>query len=393
MMSKQTRVYKNQRIRRLFDDDEKVRMGRLVDDGFDRLISGRWGPTGVRTFHVDFRSTKGLGSSPPAIDYAIGEGEYANRDDLEFITEENDLVRTVAEKIEVTARIKNGPTAERSLLKHVVELPANFEAEQRAESLEKMVDYWLQKGHPAGGAVHYPHGGQPHVHLIIAARPIVLKEDGSFEIDRSPERRPLVGKAGVQAERKAVAKIINEVNGGEIFHHGKLADTGIKRKPKKRVSIRAYKAGQFERDLEIVADQYQEHERAREEARIKREEKCRLKRLRALKKAEQLRNEGFTVLTKTEARHRDAIAKKKLDRAQRGAARLVDDESATAKQISFLVDLAQKTAQRKVLNKIIDEMGDNILTKGWVGKTIRLLQENRENEIRHPGRQNPINFD
>jgi len=385
-------MYKSQRIWSVFDDDEKVRLGRLVEDGFDRLISGRWGPSGVRTFHVDFRSTKGPGSSSPAIDYAIGEGEYANRDDLEFITEENEFVRRGAEKIEETARIKHGPTAERSLLKHVIELPVNFTSEQRAKSLEEMVMYWEQKGHPTGGAVHYPKGGQPHVHLVITARPITLKKDGSFEIDRSAERRALVGKAAVQAERKAVAEIINEIHGCEIFHHGKLSDTGLMRKAKRRISIRAYKAGQLERDLEIVAEQHQEYERARKEAKIKREEKRRLKRLKTLNKAKQLKKEGFTVLTNAEARHRDVMAKRKLDPAQRGGVRPVDDEPATAKQVAFMVDLARKTAQRKYLNKIIDEMGDSILTKGWVGKTIRLLKENRENQIKHPGRRNPIDF-
>lgn len=391
-MPKQTRIYKNQKIRGFLDDDEEVRLGRLVDDGFDRLISGRWGAFGLRTFHVNFSSTKGPGSSSPAIDYAIGEGEYTNRDDLEFITEDNELVRQVSKKIEDTARLKNGPTAERSLLKHVIELPANFTPEQRSETLKKMVESWLERGHPTGGAIHYPKGGQPHIHIVISARPILIKNDGSFEIDRSAEKRPLVGKAAVQAERKAIASIINEVNGGGIFHHGRLADTGIERKAKKRVSIRAYKAGQLERDLEIVTDLHQEYEQARDEARIKREEKRRLKRLIALKKAEQLKNQGFTVLTKTEARYRDGIAKKKLERAQRGAARPVDDEPATAKQIAFMVDLAQKTAQRKALNKIIEQMGDSILTKGWVGKTIRLLQENRESQIKHPGRQKPLDL-
>lgn len=381
-MPMQNRGYKNQRIRGLFVDDAKVRLGRMVDDGFDRLISGRWGSSGLRTFHINFGSTKGPGSSAPAIDYAVGEGEYENRDDLEFVNEENELVRKVSKKIEETARIKNGPTAERSLLKMVTELPADFLPEQRAKSLEAMIEYWHQKGHPTGGAVHYPSGGQPHIHLVISARPILLNDDGSFEINRSAERRPLVGKAVVQAERKVVADIINKVHGSEIFHHGKLSDTGIQRQPKKRVSIRAYKAGQLERDPDVVTEQHHEYERGREEAKIKREENSRLKKIKDLRKSEQLKIEGFTVLSKAEERRREYYQKKKIELAKRAAVRLVDDEPATAKQIAYMTDLAQKTAQRKALNKIIEEMGDSVLTKGWVGKRIRLLKEYREKQIK-----------
>ena len=213
------------------------------------LESGRVGRDSsgspARTFHCNFSSVKGGGreSAAGALDYALRLGEYADdAGDVEHTAGHPEAVEEAAALIEATARIKRGPTADRIVVKLTVELPAHSTAEQRAACAEAAVADWRQRGHEAVAAVHV-HGEereQPHLHVVVAARPIA--PDGT--VDRSARLwAGADGKDRVRAERKRVADLVNEHCPGPVrFHPGRLADTGIERPAKKRIPQGAFRA-------------------------------------------------------------------------------------------------------------------------------------------------------
>ena len=216
------------------------------------LASGRIGSDSsgqaARTFHCNFSSVKlgGGTTALAALDYALREGEN-ERDagDVEAAAGDKQRVLEAAAKIEESARIRTGRTAERVLVKEVLELPAASTPEQRAACARAFVDNWAGRGHEAVAVVHV-HGEespQPHLHVLAAARP--LAADGT--VDRDPARRPLADKAAVRRERALAAGLVNAHCPGPVrFHPGKLADTGIERAAKKRIPQGEFRARRAE---------------------------------------------------------------------------------------------------------------------------------------------------
>ncbi len=230
-----------------------------------------------------------MGSAAGAIDYLAREGDFeAKHGDLVHVAGISREVKDAIDAVDAGVRIRKGRTAERVAIATVVELPATSTPAAMAEVAAELVSIWHRRGHPAVAAVHSPPAKidgriNNHIHLVATARPV---SDG--QVDRSPGLVPLRGKAAVLAERQAIADLVNAVMGRhgvdtEVFHPGRLADTGIDRPARKRVPERQYHiAGQRNRDLEavearkaqIAADHAAAAER-RLEALQKREEKAR----------------------------------------------------------------------------------------------------------------------
>ena len=253
----------------LFGGYETTRVGRGTgDDGLERL---------VRTFHINFGSVKCGQSAKGAIDYAFRRGEYKNDPkaaELEFTTGDPDRVERGAELVEASAGRREGPLAERHLVKHVFELPAHANAEQRQAAAEAIVADWEARGHRAAAAIHGNGLVQPHVHVMVTARPVA----GDGMVDRSV--RLLVGKQAVCDERRRTAGLVNEacagagaVERGEVlFHGGRHEDVGINREARKaagrmlrRLPGRAIRVpGEYDRgDEDKVAEVREKHEAAR----------------------------------------------------------------------------------------------------------------------------------
>ena len=230
------------------------------------LESGRIGPDNTRTFHCDFASVKCGESGQAALDYALRAGDYAEQaEELEHAAGDRQAVERAAELIEASARITRGRTAERHLVKQVFELPAASSKEQRERLAEAVVADWRGRGHEAVAVVHV-HGAdapQPHMHVLVAARPV-----RDEKVDRSV--RILADKAAVKRERAGIADLINEHCDPAVrFHPGRLADTGIFREPKKRIPEGTFRRARGEmradpgRGGEIEASMHRESATAR----------------------------------------------------------------------------------------------------------------------------------
>ncbi|MTI08331.1 hypothetical protein [Curvivirga aplysinae] len=222
------------------DENEYLKMGRLIGDvkAEIELVSGRIGLGGWRTFHCDFSSVK-VSGGVKAIDYLARAGDFENKDeDLEHLSGDADKLKEAIKEIDNSARIRKGTQAERILIKQTFELPAKSNHQQKKNTADAIVKYWQEKNHLAIAAVHGNGKVQPHIHVAVTSRP-VKNHNNSFIVDRSPDKRPLVGKQAVRNERKVIAKIINE-NCKSKFHPGRLSDTGIHRKAKRRIPQRAF---------------------------------------------------------------------------------------------------------------------------------------------------------
>ena len=190
-----------------------------------------------------------LGGGPTALaalDYALRQGENEGGVlDVESVAGGKQRVLEAAAKIEESARVRTGPTAERILVKETFELPADSTLGQRAACARAFVDDWAGRGHEAVAAVHV-HGEelpQPHLHVLATARP--LNPDGT--VNRESSLRPFASKASVRNERANVAALVNEHCAPEVrFHPGKLADTGIERAAKKRIPQGAFREARAE---------------------------------------------------------------------------------------------------------------------------------------------------
>ena len=216
------------------------------------LESGRVGRDSsgqaARTFHCNFSSVKlgGGTTTLAALDYALRQGENEGGVlDVESVAGGKQRVLEAAAKIEESARVRTGPTAERILVKQTFELPADSTRGQRAACARAFVDDWAGRGHEAVAAVHV-HGEelpQPHLHVLATARP--LNPDGT--VNRESSLRPFASKASVRNERANVAALVNEHCAPEVrFHPGKLADTGIERAAKKRIPQGAFREARAE---------------------------------------------------------------------------------------------------------------------------------------------------
>ena len=161
---------------------------------------------------------------------------------------DKDALIDATDRIEATSRIKRGPTAERILQSFVLELPAESTAAERAATAEAVVEHWRTRygedrpGHEAIAVVHM-HGdeaAQPHLHVEVAARPILA--DGT--VDRSVRlwTDPSPSEA-VKAERAAMAKIVNTwCTTKAAFHAGAFKEIGREDEGKPRLPISAWRA-------------------------------------------------------------------------------------------------------------------------------------------------------
>jgi hypothetical protein len=193
-----------------FEKEEQER------DKFFTQKSGREGfhfGRKARTFHVHFAGIK-IGDTATvdgAIDYLSRAGDFEKKDkDLEHLAGLPDLVRITADMIDQSARIRNGPNAERVLIKQTFELPKELDAEGRAAVADAIVEDWAQRGHDAVAAVHGNGRVQPHIHVAVTSRPVEIIDD-EIIVDRDPTKRLMVGKAAVRDERQRVADLINQI--------------------------------------------------------------------------------------------------------------------------------------------------------------------------------------
>jgi len=360
---------------------KKYRNRGIGRSGTDALTSGRIGVGGIRTFHVNFSSRKVGTSVAGLIDYVAAEGDYEGRDDLEGKTENLAEFRRAIDAIDAAAKVRKGPTAERVLCSIVTELPSTFDQSQRIEAAERLVEYWEAKGHSAIVAIHGNGKVQPHLHLAISARPVTVNSIGQIVVNRDTKKRPFNTKKQIYGERQNVAWIINDVAGREVFHPGRLADTGIDRMPKRRLTVGEYKAGvNATKNAEIVALQRIEYERRKAEAKKRAVSKRREKYHRRIERVKAVAGKcGLKALNLQEQIDlQNEGAKKGFDAAMQKArdqVRAADQEPATGKQVAYLLDLARLTASSKAIKAKIDKLGDLELTKGWAGEQIRRLQE------------------
>ena len=226
---------------------------------------GRAGGQSARTFHCDFGSIRVGSKATPngAFDVLLCEGrEKREAAELEHVSGDPAVVRRAAKLVEAAAVRRRGPQAERVLVRQTIELPVDTTAAQRREVAEMIASDWVTRGHPAIVAVHGNDLVQPHLRVLVSARPVTA--DG--EVDRS--RRLWAGKQAVRDERSRIAGMINRAcNQRVAFHPGRLADTGIHRKAERRIPRAIWEVGQRELDSGEVDRVRAEKEAERAERR------------------------------------------------------------------------------------------------------------------------------
>ena len=243
----------------------------------------------ARTCHINFSSLKcgGGTTAKAALDYAFREGEEhgppadpdaskAAREqadkaaELECTAGDRQRVEDACARIEESALIKRGRTAERFLIQQVIELPGDSTEAQRKACAGALVRHWEERGHPATAAVHGNGRVQPHVHVQATARPV----DADGNVDRSALL--WTSKQAVRDERAALAEIVNEhCPGAVLFHGGRHEDVNIDREGRKaeglmqiRLPRRAqHRPAKYEFDDTLPARLAVIHEQGRELAR------------------------------------------------------------------------------------------------------------------------------
>lgn len=301
--------------------------GRYID-----LRSGRIGRNRIRTFHCDFRSVKVAGDAAAPVDYLAREGDYTDRDDLESLAGDPDAVKSATAAVDEAATKRRGKTAERVLLTGVFDLPAETSFQGREEIARRIVEDWQSRGHAAVAAVHGHGRVQPHLHFAVTARPVIRRPDGSgWDVDRTPCNRLLVGKGAMRAERRRIARIVNETVGREIFHGGRLADTGIEREAKRRVPERLFHENdQREIDADVAAKRRDEHTETRRQESERRRQRRREKDAKA--QAALRRLNGIERKEYVEVAVAHARAEERADRAERAFKEATDRQIWRAKK-------------------------------------------------------------
>ena len=174
------------------------------------------------TAALDYAWCEGEEHGPPADpDASKAAREQADKAaELECTAGERQDVEDACARIEESAVVRKGRTAERFLIQQVIELPGDSTPEQRKACAEALVQHWEDRGHPASAAVHARLDGdpkarvQPHVHVQATARPV----DADGNVDRSALLWN--SKQAVRDEREAVAGIVNEHCPGAVLFHG-----------------------------------------------------------------------------------------------------------------------------------------------------------------------------
>jgi len=334
----------------------------MVNGWDEKLKSGRVGKDGQRTFHCHFQSVQVGGSSSGPVDYLARDGDFETKDkDLEHIAGDRDAVKEAAQAIDAAAKVRKGRTAEKVLIKQTLELPADTTKEQRAATAEAIVKNWTDRGYPTVAAVHGNGEVQPHIHVAICARPATKTHD-TWRVDRNPELVALRGgKQTVRNERERVAKIIN-ANCNSKFHHGRLIDTGIQRKAKKRIPQAAYRRRKArENNLEKYPDLHNKHEADRSEAHHIAKEREADKSTRAEtarnKRGDVTRTQAVTAVQKAKREPRALTEVQRKMFADRGISLPKDidlnstAQSAAYKELRTATNQTEKRAEKRGLMK------------------------------------------
>lgn len=362
---------------------DRDKIGRVVNDrgAYLRLRSGRVGRHNgqtARTFTAVFGSVKVGQRVGDVVDYVARDGDFSGRSDLEYVAGAPDKLEAAAQAIDAGAVKRRGPTAERVLVKLTYELPAELSEVQRRLLASKEVVQWRKRGHEAVAAVHGRGEVQPHMHVLVTARP-VQETGGGWVVDRST--RLMAGAAArseVRAERRRIADQVNQVlDRHQIdaprFFAGRDAAMdrpGIEgRTAKRRVPMAVYMAGVREISPDMAAQVREIHERERALAALRRKARTGrpgVHQLRAQRDIE----EGDRIAAELRAdrleRERDAA------RAEAAAARRARDEQtpATAKQVAAAM-------------RVLHEQGkpfpdDQLLTVAWVGDVMAMARKARQ---------------
>ncbi|MEQ8227046.1 MAG: MobA/MobL family protein [Rhodospirillales bacterium] len=254
-------------------EEQAVRAGLYFD-----IPCERWGAVGgrrARTFHIhldralkapatDAQTRKAGASAGADIDYLNRMADFADRTDLVASGgRDAEEMRAILSAVDKATVRKNGRVA----LTLTMELPRDLDkpawiriAETLAEDIEETArpTHWVIHCDPA---VH-----NPHIHLVAAARPIRNGRVTREGVRGRPAEEPIIWntKEKVREQRRRAAQIINRelkaVGLDFIFHPGRLEETGITRKAKRRTPARAwYKDGQRDRDPHAVARARQRH--------------------------------------------------------------------------------------------------------------------------------------
>ncbi len=363
-------------------DREKI--GRVVNDrgAYLRLQSGRVGRhngQAARTFTAVIGSVKVGQRVGDVVDYVARDGDFSGRSDLEYAAGDPQKLEAAAQAIDAGAVKRRGPTAERVLVKLTYELPAGLSVAQRRLLASQEVAQWRKRGHEAVAAVHGRGEVQPHMHVLVTARPVREAESG-WEVDRST--RLMAGptaRSQVQAERRRIANQVNlildrhQVDAPRFFagRDAAMDRPGIEgRTAKRRVPMAVYMVGVREVSPDIAARTHEVHEQERALATLRREARTSRPGVHHLR-AERDREEGDRIAAEMRAdrleRERDAA------KAEAAATRRAKDEQtpATAKQIQAALTVLQ-------------EMGrpfpppDTVFSAAWAGDVMAMARRARQ---------------
>lgn len=363
---------------------DRDKIGRVVNDrgAYLRLRSGRVGRhngQSARTFTAVFGSMKVGQRVGDVVDYVARDGDFSGRSDLEYVAGDPEKLEAAAQVIDANAVKRRGPTAERVLVKLTYELPAELSEAQRRLLASREVAQWHKRGHEAVAAVHGRGEVQPHMHVLVTARP-VRETEGGWEVDRST--RLMAGataRSEVQAERRRIAGQVNQVLDrhqvdAPRFFAGRDAamdKPGIAgRAAKRRVPMAVYMAGVRDISPEIAAQAREVHEQERALAALRREAKASRPGIHHLR-AERDREEGDRIAAEMRAerleRERDSA------RAEASAARRARDEQtpATAKQIQAALTVL-KEMERPF------PPPDTVFSAAWAGDIMAMARKARE---------------
>lgn len=139
----------------------------------------------------------------------------------------------------------------------IYELPLDAPVEGWLRTAEILLEDFAAKGCPGLFAVHNP--GNPHVHLLVTARPCRKSSIGNWigEAQGRPGSagfRMFNGRQTVFAFRRRVAAVINQTcQPAVLFHPGRRTETGLAGEPEARVGIAALETRRAELD-----DQYRQ---------------------------------------------------------------------------------------------------------------------------------------
>ena len=351
----------------------------------------------ARTCHINFSSLKmgGGTTAKAALDYAFREGEEhgpvpdekvdelkekaeeawaggggekeiaargkaiagaeernAKAAELECTAGDRKRVEDACERIEESAVVRKGRTAERFLIQQVIELPGDSTAAQRRACAEALVQHWEDRGHPATAAVHGNGKVQPHVHVQATARPV----DADGNVDRSALL--WTSKQAVRDERAALAEIVNEhCPSAVLFHGGRHEDVNIDREARKEAGLaqirlprRAqHRPAKYEFDDTLPARLAVIHEQGREWARAEAERKKARKARKAVERETRCQARAAATEAERQAREdRKAARERHEDRqaelSEKQTAMLTRAHRQAGRELPDLEDEAGRTA-------------------------------------------------